>query len=111
MKQEAIRKLRHRILAGILCFSIVFAGQPNGLKASGIIDANKEEEQEQTTEYVSYDGMDEDFNTDEATEIDTGDSQNVTLTEEDTPTASMPLRVFRQWRASTRPLTQPPSTN
>lgn len=63
MKQEAIRKLRHRILAGILCFSIVFAGQPSGLKASTFSEEGDVEET------VSYEGEEYNQNTEESTEM------------------------------------------
>lgn len=44
MKQDTLRKLRHRMLAGMLCFSIIFAAQPNGLNASTLVgDENLEE--------------------------------------------------------------------
>lgn len=50
MKQETLRKLRHRILAGMLCFSIVFVAQPDNSNISTLWAAGNLEESEYTGE-------------------------------------------------------------
>lgn len=85
MKQKTLRKLRHRILSGILCFSIVFVGQPNCSKASTLPVMENGGESEQTAEYEFHDVTEEDFNADESVEINTeedGTEEFHELTEE-----------------------------
>ncbi len=46
MKQETLRKLRHRIIAGLLCCSILIAGQPNVTGLSMLRAAETEAEEQ-----------------------------------------------------------------
>lgn len=91
MKRETLRKLKHRILAGILCFSIVFAAQPNALNASMLMDTENTEAYESIEEDRINEGSEEEMSVDEQTELDevkTEDFPDASLTEERTEEGS-----------------------
>lgn len=79
MKQESMRKLRHRILAGMLCFSIIFAAQPNGLNASGFLE---EENADGTVMYEDYNGTESNPVTEETRDMNPEDIPAVEIADD-----------------------------